>query len=216
MASYFTKFPKVFYNKKIITDILTRITVTEKYSDRLSVYYPYHLQEGDTPEIVASKYYGDPEKHWLVLLFNNITDPFFDFPISANEFEKYLDKKYATEGAVISRTGSEYAKLTVNTDPIGYKAIITTTDNNTGVSTTEEFYIDEKAYLGQYADASFNYADMTTQVGDITYTQTTQAITIYDYESDLNEQKREIKLLRKDYVNQVETELKYLLRVTYE
>ena len=43
---------------------------------------------GDTPEIIASKYYGDPEKHWIVLLANDIINPFFDFPLNYQEFEK--------------------------------------------------------------------------------------------------------------------------------
>ena len=80
MATFFAKYPKLLFNNRLVTDIIARTSIRERYSDKLSIFYPYTLQEGDTPEIIAEKYYGDPEKHWIVLLANNIIDPFFEFP----------------------------------------------------------------------------------------------------------------------------------------
>lgn len=215
MASFFSKYPKIIYNTKTVTDILTRISLRENYSNKVKLYYEYDLQDGDTPEIVASKYYGDPERHWIVMIMNEIVDPVFDFPLSYVHFLKYLDKKYETEGLAANRSGSEYAKITLNQDPSAYRVIITTTDNSTGIVTTNKFFIDEQAYLGTYSNSSFNYPDYTTSIGDMTYNQTKEVVYIFDYEQELNESKRKIKLLRAEYASQFEKELKYLMSLTY-
>jgi hypothetical protein len=208
MAKFFSKFPKLLYNNTITTDILSRISVYQIYQNNINVYYPYSLQEGDTPEIIASKYYNDPERHWIVMVMNNITDPFFEFPLSYQNFILYLDNKYKDQGAAIDRTGSQYAALTVNTDPGGYRAIITTTDNQ-GNATTRKFFIDESVYN------SDQYTESSKQIDDMTYYQTKEQLSIYDYELELNEAKRQIKLLRKEYVSQFESELKKLMSLNY-
>jgi hypothetical protein len=180
MASFFVQYPKVLYDNKIATDILTRVALRKEYTDKISLYYNYPLQDGDTPEIIASKYYGDPEKHWVIMLVNNIFDANFDFPLSYINFQRYLDNKYKLEGENSDPpvSGSDYAKKTLNINPPGYRAIITTTDNETGISTTEKFFIDQNSYEGYYPDDTFNYADMVTQEGSITYTQTKETVSI--------------------------------------
>jgi Tfp pilus tip-associated adhesin PilY1 len=142
------------------------------------------------------------------MVMNNITDPFFEFPLSYQNFILYLDNKYKDQGAAIDRTGSQYAALTVNTDPGGYRAIITTTDNQ-GNATTRKFFIDESVYN------SDQYTESSKQIDDMTYYQTKEQLSIYDYELELNEAKRQIKLLRKEYVSQFESELKKLMSLNY-
>lgn len=95
MTSFFSTYPKVIINNKLVTDIIARSGIREKYSDKLSLYYPYNVQEGDTPEIIASKYYGDPERHWIVMFANEIINPFFDFTLDNQIFDNYINKKYA-------------------------------------------------------------------------------------------------------------------------
>lgn len=215
MSSYFSKYPKMLYNSKIITDILTRVTIRQNYSDKVDLYYEYELQENDTPDIVAYKYYGDAEYHWIILLINNLADGFFDFPLSYIKFNAYLDKKYQSEGEFIGRSGLEYSKVTLNAEPFRYRTYITTIDNISGNTTTEMYYIDEKAYNDDYDNFIFSYDSMTTQEGSVTYTQRKESISIYDYEYEQNENKRKIKLLRKEYVTQLERELKAALELRY-
>lgn len=99
MPKYFSKFPKLYYTTtdgvtRIVTNLLTRPDVIKKVIDNASIFYYYDVQEGDTPEMIASKYYGDPELHWVVLLFNEIYDPYYDWPMSYQQFIRYLDDKY--------------------------------------------------------------------------------------------------------------------------
>lgn len=376
MASYFSKYPKTIINNKLVTDIISRTFVRDKYASKLSIYYPYDLQEGDTPEIIASKYYGDPERHWIVMLANDIVDPFFDFSMDSQVFEKYINQKYKEHANSVNRwaysnwrgewtnteyivinghtynesevnvtysedqtleyiydantgitytvtengpddidiftvyntgdvvtidgsaafycanthparnflneleignwvrildgvnwkgdwqantdylrddvvryqstiyictqdnldnannnisfsngqywktytNGVEYATVTRNPDPFGYRATIVSTDLTSDISTTSTIYIDEKAFNGGengYDDDIFNYTNFTINSEDISVTTTKEIISIYQYENEINERKRQIKLIKKEYVPQIERELKILMETYY-
>jgi hypothetical protein len=215
MAKFFETYPKLVYGTRIVTDVLARVALREKYSNKVQLYYTYDLQEGDTPEIIASKYYDSAYKHWIVLIMNEIIDPVFDFPLSYSTFITYLDTKFKTQGDLVGLSGSEYAKITLNPDPSAYRAIITTTDLVSGTETINKFFIDQTAYIGGYDHPNLNYPDYINQVGSILYKQTTEQVFIFDYEQELNEAKRKIKLLRPEYVSQFEKELAKLMSEQY-
>lgn len=211
MASYFSKYPKILYNNKIITDLISRCALREQLVSKVELYYPYYIVDGDTPEIIASKVYKDPEKHWIILLINNILNPFFDFPLSTTELDSYLDIKYSAQAANTYGSGSEYAKATIK----GYQSVITTTDLVSGTITTNITEIDYKSYIGTNDDYHLNYPDYTKQNGSILYNQSKQSYTFYEYEYNLNESNRNIKLLRTELVPQIEADLKNLMKITY-
>ena len=86
MSRYFNYFPKLIYTSNgtstVITDLMTRPALLQMDIDNSSLYYQYDIQEGDTPEIIASKYYGDAELHWAVMIPNQIIDPLYDWPMA--------------------------------------------------------------------------------------------------------------------------------------
>lgn len=112
MPQYFFKFPKIVSNKVLSTDITTRIKIRDKYLDNNDLYYLYEMQDGDTPEIMASKYYGSAELHWIILITNNIFDPNFDLVMPYEVFTKYINDKYkdnyAIGGLTVENVGSGY------------------------------------------------------------------------------------------------------------
>ena len=55
----------------------------------------YDVKSGETPENIAFKHFGDPELHWVILLTNKITDRYYDWPLSEQQFEDYIKDKYA-------------------------------------------------------------------------------------------------------------------------
>jgi hypothetical protein len=101
MSRYFNYFPKLLYTTNnttsIVTDLLTRPALIQDILDNTSLYYEYDVQEGDTPEIVASRYYGDAELHWVILIVNQITDPFYDWPMSYQQFVAFINEKYGSQ-----------------------------------------------------------------------------------------------------------------------
>lgn len=102
MPQYFFKFPKILKDKKILTDLTTRTKIRDRFIDNDDLYYFYDYQEGDTPEILASKYYGSPELHWIILITNNIFDHNFDCPMPYIVFKKYIEDKYKNNYGVSS------------------------------------------------------------------------------------------------------------------
>jgi len=212
MAEFFSKYPKILYNKLLVTDILTRVALREKYTNKVQLYYEYNMQDGDTPEIIAAKYYGDPELNWIVLFMNEIIDPVYDFALSYNNFITYLDKKYGELGLPLNMSGSTYAKANLNPAPFSYQLEIISTDLDSGVIATNKMFIDEASYLGQNtSNPVFNFG--STDGENITYVKS--KVYIYDYEYELNEKKRTIKLLQKRYVPQIIAELESLLKLKY-
>ena len=75
---YFSKFPKILYDlkqdgtSKVVTDIFRRIKVREKIKDNISLLDKYDVGEGETPETVAFKVYGDSNYFWIICLMNNV------------------------------------------------------------------------------------------------------------------------------------------------
>ena len=102
---YFSKFKKGLYdinnsgNKKLVTDIMTRVKVREKIIDEVSLYDKYDVPSGEKPEDTAFKHFGDAEYHWVILLTNNITDRYYGWPLSEQDFEAFVKDKYANPDA---------------------------------------------------------------------------------------------------------------------
>ena len=79
MANFFNHYPTTYYsnannapNLDVVTNIIARFGFQDNLKDNLASFYKYQIKDSDSPETIASKIYSDPEKHWIVLLFNNI------------------------------------------------------------------------------------------------------------------------------------------------
>lgn len=106
MSNFFDKFPKIGYSigfddskvrtYDLATNIMVRVRVLVENLDKVFHYYEYTVKEGDKPEILAEKIYGDPEAHWLILVSNNRVDPFYDWPMDYEAFNSYIINKYGS------------------------------------------------------------------------------------------------------------------------
>ena len=115
MAKYFRHFPKTFYTSNqdspgldSVTNIMARFSIEQSLLENTNIFYPYDVQDTDTPEIIADKIYGSSERHWIVLSFNRIIDPQWDWPLSQDNFIKYVNNKY-TANAGVGQTGIQWA-----------------------------------------------------------------------------------------------------------
>ena len=103
---YFSKFPKGLYDidgngvNKLVTDLMVRVKLREKIKDELAIYDSYDVPNGETPEITAFKHFGDSEYHWIILITNNMTDAYYDWPLSTQAFETYITDKYTNPDAI--------------------------------------------------------------------------------------------------------------------
>ena len=97
---YFASFPKIYYdskgkgNPKIVTNLLKRVAVRSKVKDNTMLYDTYDVKNGESPESIADKLYDDPELHWVVLMVNDITDRYHEWPLKEQQFNTYVNEKY--------------------------------------------------------------------------------------------------------------------------
>jgi len=208
---YFKTLPKIITPDQngypiLMTNLLARASIVQELLNNPMQFYEYAVQEGDTPEIVADKYYGDPFKYWIVLFSNQVLDPVWEWPMSYASFLEYIDSKYATEAANAGKTPYEYTNTTV----YEYKKIITTTDVYTRTETTKEVSITQDAYNTLVeSTATYDIPGGTSCIVSITKGITT----LFNYEDELNESRRQLKLLNNTYAGEIEKQLRILMKV---
>ena len=207
MAKYFNYFPTTFYNNSntslaldTVTNIIARFSFENTLKENSSVFYPYDIQDGDTPEIIANKYYGSPEKHWIVLMFNDIIDPQYDWPLDQRTLISYINDKYSANGAANTtvQSGIIWAQSTNNVKKY-YKTITRVSSEPTKETISEKIEIDANTY----ANVITSSTEYTLNNGKkVTETISKSKLTYYDYEVEQNESKRKIKLLKSEFVTQ--------------
>ena len=207
MSKYFTNFPKTVYSLEdkvigldTVTNIVSRFSMEQSFKSNSSVYEKYNIQDSDTPEIIAAKYYDQPERHWMVLAMNDIVDPQYDWPLDYRTFISYVTDKYSANASV-GQTGLEWAQGHTHS----YILIETRTTVGSKDSIESRVIVDANTYANPAASTTTVTLKDNNQV-KIEITKETQSY--YDYENEENEKKRQIKLLKKEFAFAIEQELK--------
>jgi hypothetical protein len=295
MSRFFDKFPLVRYtlNKQlyseydITTNLLFRIgIIRDVMENNINAYYYYAIVDGDRPEIVAEKVYGDAEAHWIILYANNIYDPYYDWPMDSRTFDKYITDKYGSI-AWAQTNYHHYEKVITRENPAAQVTMVTSFEVNDKKLTNDvlslidyeiDYNIGEPVFIGASygantysgtvmawsnsngyivlanttgaarsydfligANSAANGTVISTTVPSVpmdaynTLVDTTDyasyevggstvreiisrnRVTYYDYELELNESKRLIKIIQPQYYNQIISELDNLTgrRVIY-
>lgn len=197
---YFQQLPKIQYtdfkgSNLTFTNLLVRVNLIPALLKNPLLFYQYDIQESDTPEILADKYYGTVDDFWIVMLSNQLLDPQWDWPLSYANFQLYIADKYGSAANAMSNT-YQYTMTTTTTDQLygSINSITTVIDAN---------------YYASIIPSSYS---STLPSGDVVTVSTTkQAVSAYDYEMQLNESKRSIRLINKQYAPLVKTQLQQLL-----
>ena len=209
MAKYFNYFPKTVYtlnslDVETVTNITSRFGFEQSFKDNSAVYYEYDIQDGDTPEIIASKFYDSPERHWAVLMINNIVDPQFDWPLDQRTIISYINEKYSANASV-GQSGTTWAQANIHS----YYKVETRISNSTEAELQTKLQIDANTY----ANVAATTTNLTLDDGNsITITTTKETKSYYDYEIEENEAKRTIKLLKPEFVSSIEEELRNVFK----
>jgi hypothetical protein len=209
MSKYFNFFPKVLYtadltNADTTLNITSRFNFEQKFKNNTSVCYEYDIQDSDTPEIIAAKFYGDSERHWIVLMFNDITDPQFDWPMDYKTLISFIDEKYSAS-ANVNQSGSNWAQSHTKT----YYKIEKRTTISTNTITVNEIEVDANTY----ANVTVSSSNVTLADGYIiTIAVSKDTQSYYDYEMELNESRRKIKLLKPEFVSSIESEFRKVIK----
>ena len=156
-----------------VKNFFVRVSVNEDVFQNVNLYEKYKVIGDDRPDNVAEKVYGDSNLDWLVLLTNNIIDFYNEWPMSDSKFYEHLTQKYA---------GKDY--------------------NDTIYYVTEEIKDSSNRIIlkgGLRVDSDFTFYDPERQVER----NAVIAKTYFDVEQEKNDKKRNIFLLKKEYVIEV-------------
>ena len=206
---YFDTLPKIITldpnnNPVLATNLLARASLLQNLLSNPVIFYQYDIQDGDTPEIVAAKYYGDSYRYWLVLFANQILDPQWGWPLSSQQFEAYIDDKYGSAAANNNQSVIAYTQSIIQE----YRKIYTSYDSSTGNTTTINYTIDSNTY-NTLITGTNTYQLPSGASCTITIEKT--PVDLYTYEVEQNDVKRNINLINVIYAGQFEQELDTLM-----
>lgn len=207
---YFDTLPKILTNDQngfpiVLTNILTRAKLVEELQNSPMLFYEYIVQQGDTPETIAFKYYGDPYKYWIILYSNQILDPIWEWPmLDEKQFLDYIETKYKSDAEAEDETAFNYVNNTV----YSYYKVITTTNLYTDEVTTKKVVVDEDTY-NSIISSTNTYNIPSGYSVKVNISKTIQYI--IDYEREQNEKRRTIKILNESFSFRMEEQLKLVM-----
>jgi len=128
---YFAQFPTIPYDStgtgksKDVKNLLRRVGLRQKVKVNTMFFDTYDVKNGETPESIAFKLYDNAELHWVVMLVNNITDRFHDWPMTEAQFLNFINDKYSNPDAVHhyeieQESGDTSIKINISTDNTDY------------------------------------------------------------------------------------------------
>ena len=190
MSNYFKNIPNVLYDIngtepntfRAVTNIMSRVRFKPSVIENITDYYPYKVLEGERPDIVSYKKYGTVAYSYLILLINDIIDPLFDWPLPSRQFENYIIEQYGS--VANAQSTNKY-----------YYQIVRAEVARTGVSERVPEY---KIIVDQ---TTYNSLDASVR----------SAQNVYDWETEQNDNKREIKIINPDFIQDIDYEVKKTL-----
>jgi hypothetical protein len=191
MAFYFRPFPKIQYDLKknnlplLLTNVTARYKIRDRLKDRVAIYYDYVVQDSDRPDLIAFKYYNDETLDWLIYLVNDIIDPYYDWPLTQDSFNKYMTTLYGSV-ANAKATVYEYRKL-LNKQSVLFDGTI----------------IPER------------YVVVDKNIYDGTATDMRREIDAYEFYDEQNNEKRKIRILDKRFVIDIKSEVELMFGQNY-
>jgi hypothetical protein len=187
MANYFRYLPEFEYVSRLpdakisdyikVKNLFKKGKIREDIFQNLSFFEKYKIVGNDRPDNVAYEVYGDATLDWVILLCNNIVSIQTEWPIEQNNFDAYLLNKYGDYNTLYN--GIHH-----------YETIEVRNSQN---------FIVLPAGLQVQSDYSISYYDYLTDA-QIDRRDVTVPVTNYEHEESLENNKRNIFILKKEYL----------------
>ena len=173
----------------IVKNIFKRSKLRSDIDQAITAFNYYYIEQGMRPDMVAKDLYDDPELDWVILTTNNIINVRDQWPLEQNDLYSYMLEKYGSEANIMKVHHHETKKIVDEYD----RVIIPT-----GLEVDSNFSLEYLNYSGQKIIVSSN--------------QVVSAITNYQYEVKLNDEKRKIRVLKPQFVSLFLTDHKNIMR----
>ena len=193
MSNYFNKVPDFEYVSRLpdakISDYITVKNLFRKGKLRedifqdVTLFTKYQVNGNDRPDNVAADFYGNSNLDWLVLTCNNIINVQTEWPLLQNEFDRYLLEQYGSHENLNAIHHYETSEVKNSSDVLIVEAGLTCE-----------------------SDYSVSFFD-TKQGGYTTKSNVAVPVTNYEYESIIEDAKRNIFLLKPMYLNIIKDDI---------
>ena len=196
--NYFDLFPDVelpsFSDKRNSSKDLIRVKnlfkrgkIREDFFQNATTFYQYTITGDDRPDNVAKEVYDNINLDWVVLLSNNILNIRDEWPMSQYDFQRYLSNKY--DSVQLSQIHHYETKEIRNSNEV--------------LLLQSGLVVD--------SDFTFNYTDPITgyqSINDVT------SVSVFQHETQKNDDKRAIYLLRPEYVSVIMSDMREIMTYT--
>ena len=190
MSNYFDLIPNFDYVSRLpdakisdyirVKNFFRRATLREDIFQSLTFFTKYSIEGDDRPDNVAHKVYENSDLDWVILLANNITHIPTEWPMPQNDFDRFLLDKYDNYDTIYNG--------------IHHHETIEVKDSNdvtiipAGLEVSSDF---NQSYYDHYLKKIVDTVDIT------------RPVTNYEYEEKLENDKRQIFILKQEYLTVV-------------
>ena len=192
---YFQNFPDIQYALSVdnagkpnyinIKDYFHLLVVRDDIYREETLYTRYTIQNGERPDQISYKFYGDEQWYWILLQINEIVDYYTQWPLSETELGDFVNKKYGgTKGS----------------NEIHHYETVETYDTATPPNLVLPG--------GLKVPENFKFTYPTTPGGNVFLSSFPVSVSNYTYEKRLNDAMSELFILDKKYVFDYDREVR--------
>jgi len=171
------------YDYKKVRNIFKRGVLRDDVLDNYIGFEAYSIRGDERPDTIAERFYNDPELDWIILLTNNITRVRDQWPMSENDFYTYSNEKYTSE----------------ELSYIHHYETREILDGQGRLIQPEGLWVDSDHSVSWLEDGVLK---TRTSIKSFTYLQ---------HEMDLNDKKRNISILKQEFISMVLEDTKEIM-----
>ena len=147
-------------------NIWKRGEILKEFKTSISLFDEFVVRNGERPEDISTQLYKNPFYNWTILIINDITDYYSQWPRSVKQLQEFVDNKYS--------------------QPMGTKYYVTTevTDDDGNIICPAGKIVPQTFQVAYYNGSTTVTANPTVSVSN------------YQYEEQLNAKKEKIQVIR--------------------
>ena len=198
--AYFEELPDILYpsllpsrnkveNRIIVKNFFRRSKLRSDVDQAITAFNYYDVKEGIRPDMIAQELYDNSELDWIILTSNNITNIRNEWPLSHNDLQEYMLEKYGSEA---------------NIAKVHHHETIEIIDQYSRLVMPGSLEVDSDFsfnFVGNVVSSSGTLIKLDLGGISLAKINPVRAITNYQYEVKLNDQKRRIRILKSEYLS---------------
>ena len=211
--SYFRELPDILYQSNLlhkvssqeyiqIKNIFRRVKIQDWIQDNVQFFNKYTIRDGERPDTMAERLYGTSERDWIIILTAGITNIRNDWPLSNYDLYRYVEAKYGTDLNAVHH----YETIEVRDNkgrlilPAGQRVDQNFTIPTPYDASATNFYIGVRPQSD-----NIDYRSVNSDINPVT------GVSNYEYETQLNESKRRIEVMKPIYLQQFLNDMRELM-----